>query len=150
MNANREILSNVMRPTPSWRVETRTRLSTLFSIAAILFVLLLAAAPFVVSRGVVQDLFFILTMLALGMVFARLRAFPDNAGDVINRVVLYVCLPAAVLTYVPRLQLDASLLGLMAMVFHKAFADVSVLWQQHSGTAFWAELARYLFKNLAG
>ncbi|CDN86347.1 hypothetical protein BN948_00748 [Hydrogenophaga intermedia] len=42
------------------------------------------------------------------------------------------------------------LMGLMAMVFHKAFADVSVLWQQHSGTAFWAELARYLFKNLAG
>ena len=42
------------------------------------------------------------------------------------------------------------LMGLMAMVFHKAFADVSVLWQQHSGAAFWAELARYLFKNLAG
>lgn len=56
----------------------------------------------------------ILTMLALGMVFARLRVFPDNAADVLNRVVLYVCLPAAVLTYVPRLHLDASLLGLMA------------------------------------
>ncbi|HSX92472.1 MAG TPA: hypothetical protein VLG41_06105 [Hydrogenophaga sp.] len=42
------------------------------------------------------------------------------------------------------------LVGLMAMVLHKAFADVSVLWQQHSGSAFWSELARYLFKNLAG
>ncbi|MBP7598365.1 MAG: AEC family transporter, partial [Pseudoxanthomonas sp.] len=31
----------------------------------------------------------ILTMLALGMVFARLRVFPDNAADVLNRVVLY-------------------------------------------------------------
>ncbi|MEL1263384.1 AEC family transporter [Pseudoxanthomonas putridarboris] len=53
----------------------------------------------------------ILAMLALGMVFARLRAFPDDAAEVLNRVVLYVCLPAAVLTYVPRLHMDASLLG---------------------------------------
>jgi predicted permease len=53
----------------------------------------------------------ILAMLALGMLFARLRVFPENAADVLNRVVLYVCLPAAVLIYVPRLQVDASLLG---------------------------------------
>lgn len=55
----------------------------------------------------------ILAMLALGMVFARLRTFPDNAADTLNKVVLYVCLPAAVLTYVPRLQLDVALLGLV-------------------------------------
>lgn len=56
----------------------------------------------------------ILVMLALGMVFARLRTFPDNAADTLNKVVLYVCLPAAVLTYVPRLQLDVSLIGIIA------------------------------------
>ncbi|MGV8959729.1 MAG: AEC family transporter [Stenotrophomonas sp.] len=56
----------------------------------------------------------ILTMLALGMGFARLRALPDNSADVLNRVVLYVCLPAAVLLYVPRLQLDVSLIGIIA------------------------------------
>ena len=56
----------------------------------------------------------ILAMLGLGMLFARLRALPDNAAETLNKVVLYVCLPAAVLTYVPRLQLDANLLGLMA------------------------------------
>lgn len=44
----------------------------------------------------------------------------------------------------------AGLIGLAAMVFHKAFADVGVLWQQHSGSGFWAALARYVFKNLAG
>jgi predicted permease len=55
----------------------------------------------------------ILTMLGLGMLFARLRALPDTSAEVLNRVVLYVCLPAAVLTYVPRLRLDASLIGLM-------------------------------------
>lgn len=56
----------------------------------------------------------ILTMLGMGMLFARLRALPDNSAEVLNRVVLLVCLPAAVLTYVPRLQLDTSLIGLMA------------------------------------
>jgi predicted permease len=56
----------------------------------------------------------ILAMLGLGMLFARLRALPDNSAEVLNRVVLYVCLPAAVLTYVPRLQLDLGLVGLMA------------------------------------
>ncbi|WP_305806037.1 AEC family transporter [Stenotrophomonas sp. YIM B06876] len=56
----------------------------------------------------------ILAMLALGMGFARLRALPDNSADVLNRIVLYVCLPAAVLLYVPRLQLDLSLIGIIA------------------------------------
>lgn len=56
----------------------------------------------------------ILTMLGLGMIFSRLRALPDNTADVLNRIVLYVCLPAAVLIYVPRLHLDISLIGLVA------------------------------------
>ncbi|UKE52549.1 AEC family transporter [Xanthomonas translucens] len=55
----------------------------------------------------------ILAMLALGKLFARLRALPLNTTDVLNRVVLYLCLPASVLIYVPRLQLNLSLLGLM-------------------------------------
>jgi hypothetical protein len=42
------------------------------------------------------------------------------------------------------------LVGLLSMVFHKAFADISLLWQQHAGGDFWAALARYLFRNLAG
>ncbi len=56
----------------------------------------------------------ILTMLGLGMLFSRLRTLPDNTADVLNRIVLYVCLPAAVLIYVPRLHLDISLIGLVA------------------------------------
>lgn len=55
----------------------------------------------------------ILCMLALGMLFARLRVLPQDSAQTLNGVVLYVCLPAAVLTYVPRLTLDASLVGLM-------------------------------------
>ncbi|MFT3670277.1 MAG: AEC family transporter [Pseudoxanthomonas sp.] len=69
----------------------------------------------------------ILTMLALGMVFARLRVFPENAADVLNRVVLYVCLPAAVLIYVPRLHMDASLLGVAATPWVLAVATVALV-----------------------
>ena len=39
----------------------------------------------------------ILAMLALGYAFQRLRVLPDNAAQTLNLVVLYVCLPAAVL-----------------------------------------------------
>lgn len=56
----------------------------------------------------------ILAMLALGMLFARTRTLPENAADTLNGVVLYICLPAAVLTYVPRLHVDVSLAGLIA------------------------------------
>ncbi|WP_282245729.1 AEC family transporter [Stenotrophomonas sp. PS02300] len=69
----------------------------------------------------------ILTMLGLGMLFARLRALPDNSAEVLNRVVLLVCLPAAVLTYVPRLQLDTSLVGLMATPWLLMLATVALV-----------------------
>ena len=57
----------------------------------------------------------ILAMLALGYLFQRLRALPDNAAQVLNLVVLYVCLPAAVLRYAPRLHLEPSLLAIAAV-----------------------------------
>jgi len=44
----------------------------------------------------------------------------------------------------------AGLLGIVAMLFHKGFADISVIWHQHSGSDFWIALARYFFRNLAG
>jgi branched-chain amino acid transport system permease protein len=50
---------------PSFTVETRTRASMLTAIAVIALLLLAFAAPFIASRGVIQDLFFILTMLVL-------------------------------------------------------------------------------------
>ncbi|MDR0184837.1 AEC family transporter [Lysobacter arvi] len=57
----------------------------------------------------------VLTMLALGYAFQRLRVLPGDAAQTLNLVVLYVCLPAAVLRYVPRLHLEASLLGVIAV-----------------------------------
>ena len=41
----------------------------------------------------------VLAMLALGYAFQRLRVLPADAGRTLNLVVLYVCLPAAVLRY---------------------------------------------------
>ncbi len=57
----------------------------------------------------------ILAMLALGYAFQRLRVLPDNAAQTLNLVVLYVCLPAAVLRYAPQLQWEPALLGVAAV-----------------------------------
>lgn len=57
----------------------------------------------------------ILAMLALGYAFQRLRVLPDNAAQTLNLVVLYVCLPAAVLRYAPRLHLEPALFGVAAV-----------------------------------
>jgi predicted permease len=54
----------------------------------------------------------IIFMLAAGYVFARLKVLPATAADVLNRVVLYLCLPAAVLLALPRHRPDWSLLGI--------------------------------------
>lgn len=69
----------------------------------------------------------ILSMLALGMVFARLRALPANAAETLNLVVLYVCLPAAILIYVPRLRVDVSLAGMIATPWLLALATVALV-----------------------
>ncbi|MDB5524708.1 MAG: High-affinity branched-chain amino acid transport system permease protein livM protein [Rhizobium sp.] len=60
---------------PTFKVETRTRASQAFAVAAILIVLLAVAAPFIVSRGVIQDLFFILTMLVLAQCWNLLAGY---------------------------------------------------------------------------
>ena len=69
----------------------------------------------------------ILSMLVLGMVFARLQALPANAAETLNLVVLYVCLPAAVLIYVPRLQVDVSLAGMIVTPWLLALATVALV-----------------------
>lgn len=63
----------------------------------------------------------ILSMLALGYAFARLKLLPENAADVLNRVVLYLCLPASILLYLPRLSPEWRLAGLIAIPWLLAF-----------------------------
>lgn len=77
----------------------------------------------------------ILAMLALGYAFQRLRVLPDNAAQTLNLVVLYVCLPAAVLRYAPRLQLEPALAGVAAVPWLLLAATVLLV----HGLARWLE-----------
>lgn len=69
----------------------------------------------------------VLAMLALGYLFQRLRVLPDSAAQTLNLVVLYVCLPAAVLRYAPRLQLEPALLGVVAVPWLLLGATVALV-----------------------
>lgn len=55
-------------------------------------------------------LLMIVLMLAAGYASARLSLLPDNAAETLHRFVIYVCLPALVLSIVPSLRWDSGLL----------------------------------------
>lgn len=80
----------------------------------------------------------IFSMLALGLLFQRLRVFPDSAAEVLNKVVLYVCLPAAVLRYAPRLELGPDVLAVAAVPWLLVGATVLAV----SGVTRWLRLRR--------
>jgi len=42
------------------------------------------------------------------------------------------------------------LAGIIGMVLHKGWTDMSALAREHPGEGFWLEFVRYVFKNLAG
>lgn len=69
----------------------------------------------------------LLGMLALGKASAKLGRFPASAGEVLNRFVLDVCLPAAVLRYASRLELDLGLLRLIAVPWLLCAATAAAL-----------------------
>lgn len=62
-------------PSSPYRVETRTRTSTLAGMVAVVLVLGLFMLPAFASRGLVQDLFFILTMLTLAQFWNLLAGY---------------------------------------------------------------------------
>lgn len=78
----------------------------------------------------------ILSMLILGVVFARLGVFDDQAAEVLNKVVLYVCLPAAVLRYAPSLELRPALLGVIAVPWLLLGATIALV----TATSRWLRL----------
>ena len=65
--------------------------------------------------SIVPAFAFILAMLAAGRLLAWRRIVPADAPAALNLVVLYVCLPAAVLLYAPRLTFERELAGLIAL-----------------------------------
>lgn len=58
-----------------WTVETRTKASTVFAVMAAAMIVAAVIAPFFVSRAMVQDLFFILTMLTLAQSWNLLAGY---------------------------------------------------------------------------
>ena len=58
-----------------YRLSTRTRAGTITAIAVVLVVLVGIAAPAFASRGLIQDLFFILTMLTLAQLWNLLAGY---------------------------------------------------------------------------
>lgn len=42
------------------------------------------------------------------------------------------------------------LAGICFMVLHKGYTDIGALAREHHGQAFWLELVRHIFRNLAG
>lgn len=57
----------------------------------------------------------LLAMLALGKAAAASGRFPESAAEILNRFVLDICLPAAVLRYASRLELEAGVLRVVAV-----------------------------------
>jgi malate permease and related proteins len=70
---------------------------------------------------------FILVMLGLGYALQRLRVLPDNAAQTLNLIVVYLCLPAAVLRYAPRLQWEPALIGIALVPWLSLAATVVVV-----------------------
>ncbi|MCO6175630.1 AEC family transporter [Flavobacterium sp. NRK F10] len=48
--------------------------------------------------------------LLLGVLFQKVPAFPKNAHQVLNQFVIYISIPAIALYYIPKIELNASLL----------------------------------------
>lgn len=59
----------------SYVIQTRTRASSIFAAAAALIVIILLVLPLFAGRGLIQDMFFILTMLVLAQVWNMLAGY---------------------------------------------------------------------------
>ena len=57
-----------------------------------------------------SDLLLIPICIATGLFLSRIKAFPENSHKVINSVIIYVCLPALTLYYVPQIELNTGLI----------------------------------------
>jgi predicted permease len=69
----------------------------------------------------------ILVMLVVGVLAARSGVFADNAAEVLNRFVLYICLPAAILRAAPKLEFSVGLLGLVAVPWIVLAASIALV-----------------------
>lgn len=56
-----------------------------------------------------SDLLLIPVCIITGNLLSRLKAFPENTSKIINTIIIYVCLPALTLYYIPQIELKKDL-----------------------------------------
>jgi len=64
-----------MKSSPAFKIETRTKTSAIASIAAIVLIAILLILPAFASRGLILDMFLILTMLVLAQFWNLLAGY---------------------------------------------------------------------------
>lgn len=64
-----------------------------------------------------SNLYLVFICLLLGLLFQRVKQFPENSASVLNNYVIYVALPALVLNEIPKLTLD-----------HRALMLILIAW----------------------
>lgn len=57
-----------------------------------------------------NNIILIFVCLFLGIVLQKVKLFPSNAYKILNNVVIYICLPALALYYIPKIEWDNKLL----------------------------------------
>lgn len=60
-------------------------------------------------------LILLLGLLAVGKAAAHWRRLPARSAEVLNRLILFLCLPAAILRHAPQLEFSPALLGVIAV-----------------------------------
>lgn len=93
---------------------------------------------------VVSTFALILVLIAIGRVLHWRGWVPANAADVLNLVVLHVCLPAAILLYAPRLAFERELISLVAVPWILLLASIMLVLP----LAKWLPLQRDITANL--
>lgn len=64
-----------------------------------------------------SDLFLIPLCILAGMILIRLKSFPGNSPKTINSIIIYVCLPALTLYYIPQIAVSYELIFPAAVIW---------------------------------
>lgn len=56
------------------------------------------------------NILLLIICLALGIIFRKTKFLPDNSHIVLNNILIYVCLPALALLYVPELKISTKII----------------------------------------
>lgn len=75
-----------------------------------------------------SNLILVFLCLLLGLLFQRIKQFPENAPSSLNAYVVYVALPALVLNEIPKLELDGQALVPVLMAWLVMFFGGGITW----------------------